>query len=170
MGLPELDLAGVLAALDRNGVEFVLIGGMAAVIHGSPFPTEDVDITPAQTPENLARLSAALTELGARVRAAGVEEPLPFAHDATSLAGAQVWNLHTSMGLLDIALVPSGTRGYDDLVRAAVEVELFGHRVKVASLGDIIRSKQAANRPKDQRVLPVLRELWSTRDQGGPLG
>lgn len=81
-----------------------------------------------------------------------------------------MWNLHTSMGLLAIALVPSGTRGYDDLVRAAVEVELFGRRVKVASLGDIIRSKQAANRPKDQRVLPVLRELWSTRDQGGPLG
>jgi hypothetical protein len=66
--VPELDVGAVLGALERRGVKFVLIGGMAGVVHGSPFPTEDIDITPERSQENLARLSSALTDLDARVR------------------------------------------------------------------------------------------------------
>jgi len=140
---------------------------MAAVVHGSPFPTEDVDITPAPTADNLRRLSATLGDLDARVRVEGVPEGLPFDHEADSLAAVQTWNLTTAYGDLDISFLPSGTRGYGDLSRDAKQIELFDVVVQVASLADVIRSKQAANRPKDQRVLPTLRDLLSKRAKGG---
>jgi predicted nucleotidyltransferase len=162
---PELDLTAILGALQRHGVRFILIGGMAGVVHGSPFPTEDVDITPEASRENLVRLSAALRELDARVRAAELDEPLPFSHDADSLAAAQTWNLTTRHGDLDISFVPAGTDGYPDLSQDAGDVELDGIAIRVASLADVIRSKQAANRPKDQRVLPTLREIHASRYQ-----
>lgn len=155
----ELDLAPLLAVLSEYGVQYVLIGGIAAVAHGSPFPTADVDITPAPDVENLGRLSRALTALDARVRVEGVPDGLPFTHDAASLASGSTWNLTTRHGDLDLCLVPAGTAGFDDLRRDAARTELLGVVVLVASLADVIRSKQAANRPKDQRVLPTLREL-----------
>lgn len=162
----ELDLAGLLTVLHRHRVDYVLIGGMAAVVHGSPFPTEDVDITPAVEPSNLARLSSALTDLAARVRAEGAPDGLPLAHDADSLAALQTLDLTTAYGDLDLSIVPAGTTGYADLARAAEDIELYGVVVQVAALSDIIRSKQAANRPKDQRVLPTLREMLARRDRG----
>ena len=163
MELPELDAGAILSVLDKHGVKFVLIGGLAAIVRGSPFPTEDLDLTPEASRENLDRLSAALRELDANVRAAELDEALPFGHDAASLAAVRVWNLVTPNGVVDVSMVPTGTEGYPDLVRDAGDFTLFGANVKVASLADIIRSKQAANRPKDQRVLPTLREILARR-------
>jgi hypothetical protein len=160
----ELDLARLLAVLQRHRVSYVLIGGLAAVYHGSPFPTEDADITPATGADNLARLSSALTELKARLRTEAAPKGLAFAHDASSLAAAATWNLTTAAGDLDISFTPSGTTGYKDLARDARAAKLFGSVVQVASLADVIRSKQAANRPKDQRVLPTLRRMLSERN------
>lgn len=157
--MAELDLERLFSVLADQGVDFVLIGGLAAVFHGSPFPTEDADITPRHSPGNLNRLVAALEALDARIRTDDVPGGLPFGFDATSLAAANVWNLTTSAGDLDISFTPDGTDGYIDLMREATEVPLAGVRVWVSSLSDVIRSKQAANRPKDQRVLPALRKL-----------
>jgi hypothetical protein len=154
----EFDGPAILAVLARHQVDYVLIGGFAAAAQGSPIPTSDVDIVPASDRDNYARLSAALTELDAHVRAQGIE-PSPFAHDADSLAAVLVWNLTTKYGDLDITAMPSGTQGYDDLRREAIEVEIRGVRIKLASLADIGRSKEAAGRDKDRRALPVLREL-----------
>lgn len=159
----ELDLPRLLGALDRHRVAYVLIGGIAAVAHGSPFPTEDLDITPASGADNLGRLSAALTELAAKVRSEDAPDGLPFAHDAQFLGTVQTWDLTTLYGDLDISFVPSGTAGYRDLSKSAEPTELFGLLVQVASLADVIRSKQAANRPKDQRVLPTLRDILAKR-------
>lgn len=141
----------------------MVIGAFAALSHGSPFPTEDVDITPETSRENLVRLSKALHALEARIRTDAVEGGLPFDDDAESLAAGTVWNLTTTFGDLDISFRPSGTSGYLDLARDAVGVEMAGVVVPVASLADVIRSKQAANRAKDQRVLPVLREILARR-------
>lgn len=163
MAAPDLQVEVIFRALEEHGVRYLLIGGLAAVAHGSPIPTQDVDITPESSAENLSRLSDALRTLGARVRAEGVEDGLPFAHDAASLASPGMWNLITPYGYLDISFVPSGTHGYDDLQRDAVEISVYGLRIRLASLADIVRSKQAANRPKDQRALPVLRELLARR-------
>jgi hypothetical protein len=114
----------------------------------------------------MANLSEALRALGARIRTDAAIGGRPFDHDGESLAAAGVWNLTTEVGDLDISLVPTGTGGYVDLVRAAKETEIFGVVVPIASLEDIIRSKQAANRPRDQRVLPTLRELLANREVG----
>lgn len=149
----------MLAVLDEHKVAYILIGGLAAVYHGSPFPTEDADITPRNDRANLTRLAAALRQLNARVRTESEPEGLPFACDADSLAAVPMWNLITDAGDLDLSLEPSGTRGYPDLRRDATVAQLYGVSVHIASLNDVIRSKQAANRPKDQRVLPTLREI-----------
>jgi hypothetical protein len=159
----ELDVGRLVEVLDRHRVTYVLIGGLAAVAHGSPFPTEDADITPERTHDNLSRLSKALDELDARVRTATEPADLRFSHDAASLADGRTWNLTTSAGDLDLSFEPDGTAGFADLNRDAQTVELYGVPVRIASLADVIRSKQAANRPKDQRVLPTLRELLARR-------
>lgn len=155
---PEFRPDKILAVLDEHQVDYLVIGGMAAFLQGSPLPTEDVDVVPERTTGNLTRLSKALRALDAKVRN-GDEDPLPFAHDAASLAGSTFWNLTTTYGDLHLSSEPSGTTGYDDLRRDAVEVTLRGRPVLLASLADIIRSKDAADRDKDRRALPVLREL-----------
>jgi len=160
----ELDVALLFEVLSRHQVVYVLIGGLAAVYHGSPFPTEDADITPEAGRANLIRLAAALCEINARLRTEAVPEGLPFACDADTLASVQTWDLTTDAGDLDLAFHPAGTQGYVDLRRDAVATQLYNVTVHVASLSDVIRSKQAANRPKDQRVLPTLREILSKRD------
>jgi hypothetical protein len=163
----ELDLGRLLAVLSRHRVAFVLIGGLAAVYHGSPFPTEDADIAPDTDHANLGRLAEGLRELNARVRTEEVPEGVPFACDAEGLAAAETWNLVTDVGDLDLSFRPSGTQGYPDLRRDAVTAEIYDVTVQIASLADVIRSKQAANRPKDQRVLPTLREILANRNDSG---
>ncbi|WP_148616066.1 hypothetical protein [Nocardioides rubriscoriae] len=165
MGAPSFRPEEIVRALVARDVAFILIGGLAARAHGSNMLTSDVDITPDRALDNLARLSEALNDLEATVRADGVDGGLPFTHDAESLAAAGVWNLTTRYGDLDISMVPSGTGGYSDLAQEAVEETAYGTRIKIAALADVIRSKQAANRPKDQRVLPVLREILATRHE-----
>jgi len=149
----------MFACLDRHGVRYVLIGGLAAVLHGSPLPTLDVDICPSPEQPNLERLAAALQEMDARLRTPDTPEGVRFPCDAGFLGNMQLLNLVTRFGDLDLALRPSGTEGFSDLSRRAVAVNVRGLRVAVASLEDVIRSKEAANRPKDQRALPVLRQL-----------
>ena len=122
----ELDLPRLIEALDRHRVSYVLIGGLAAVYHGSPFPTEDADITPDVDTTNLRHLAAALTELNARIRTDTEPAGVPFACDAESLAAVNILNLTTDAGDLDITLEPAGTRGYGDLRRDATDAQLYG--------------------------------------------
>ncbi len=149
----------VFAALERHGVRYVLVGGLAATLRGAPHVTTDADIVPEIGRENLERLSEALKELNARIRVAGEPEGIPFDPSGESLSRVQIWNLVTDRGNLDITFVPSGTHGYDDLVRDVRPVVVRGIEVPVASLADVIRSKEAAGRDKDRLVLPVLRRL-----------
>jgi len=149
----------IVRVLLEHGIRFVVIGGLAAQAHGSVMITRDIDVTPAMDSDNLTRLSAALTELNARVRHPDITEGLPFGHDATSLAAATFSNLITDYGELDLSFHPAGTGGFDDLARDAVTVSFGGQPMPTASLRDIVRSKDAANRDKDRRVLPLLRRL-----------
>lgn len=145
-----------MSVLARHGVDFVVIGGCAAELHGAPVPaTQDIDVTPELSEPNLARLSAALYELGARVRTAAVPDGLAFSHDASSLARSGFWNLTTTCGDFDLSFRPSGTEGYEDLAAEAVVVVIAGHDVAVAALADVVRSKEAAGRPK-LRTWPPL--------------
>jgi hypothetical protein len=155
---PPIDPLGILEVLVRHEVRFVLIGGVAANIHGYPLPTEDVDITPQAGAPNYRRLAAALREMNARIRVAGEPDGVPFTIDEVALARNAGWTLTTSLGDLDIVAEPDGTAGFADLRRDAIDVDLGESlTVAVASLRDIIRSKEAAGRLKDQAALPALR-------------
>lgn len=145
-----------LAVLHRHGVEFIVIGAFAAVAQGYPLPTQDVDVTPSRDPVNLERLAAALGELRAEVRLPGGKTH-PFPIEPRYLGTSDSWTLATTAGDLDICFRPSGTNGFEDLRRDAIEVTLRGTPVLLASLRDIIRMKEASNRPKDQAQLPALR-------------
>jgi hypothetical protein len=148
-----------LAILEKHRVDYVLIGGLAAALHGAIHLTTDADITPSREPENLARLAAALVELDARVRTEGVPEGLAFDRSAAFLRGIGMLNLVTKFGDVDLSFEPAGTGGYMDLRRNALEVTIHGNRVVLAALEDVIRSKAAANREKDRIALPALRKL-----------
>jgi hypothetical protein len=154
-----LDPERLMRALSRNRVKFVLIGALAARLHGFPRLTADADITPASDKPNLERLAAALDDLDARVYTESVPEGLTFDRSAVALGRAQMWNLVTNAGRLDIAFTPAGTKGYDDLAEDAEKFEAFGVEFLAASLDDIIRSKQAAGRAKDLDDVVLLRAL-----------
>jgi hypothetical protein len=154
----------MLEVLAAHQVRFVVVGGFAAIYHGSPDLTSDLDITPERSRANLDRLSDALHELGARIRSDAVPGGVEFDHDGASLAAASVWNLQTDHGDLDVTIEPSGTQGYPDLVEDAAEAYVLGVEVRVASLRDVIRSKEAADRPKDHRTLPTLRRLLEAQE------
>jgi len=163
-----LQAEDLFACLDRHGVEYVLIGGLAAVLHGSPLPTLDADICPSRTRENLERLAAALVEIDARIRTPEAPEGVRFPREAAFLNGVELLNLVTRLGDLDLSFAPAGTGGYADLAPRAVPTVIRGVTVAVSALEDIIRSKEAANRPKDHRSLPVLRQLLGElRKRGG---
>ncbi len=157
--MTEFDPAELLEVLHRNSVRYVLIGGLAAVLQGSAMPTFDVDIVPAADAANMSRLSAALTELGARIRVDGIAEGLPFTLDAESLSQMSILNLVTRFGDLDVAFDSAGVSGYAEWEAGATSVTVLGIPLLVASLDDIIRSKEVASRDKDRLQLPMLRAL-----------
>ena len=149
----------LIRALTRNRVKFVLIGALAARLHGFPRLTADADITPSADKKNLERLASALKELDAKVYTESVPEGLAFDRSAAALARAAMWNLITNAGRLDIAFAPAGTKGYDDLAEGAERFEAFGVHFLAASLDDIIRSKEATGRAKDEDDVVILRAL-----------
>jgi hypothetical protein len=154
-----LDPERVIRTLARHRVKYVLIGALAARLHGFPRLTADIDIAPLREPENLTRLAAALRDLDARVYTDSVPEGLAFDCSAKALGRSDMWNLITKAGRIDLAFAPSGTDGYDDLAKGAVRFEAFHTNLLAASLEDIIRSKEAANRPQDRQDLPILRAI-----------
>jgi hypothetical protein len=149
----------IISTLAAHDVRCVLIGGLAAVLHGSPATTNDADVCPARDRDNLERLAAALRALAARVRFDGDADGLEFDCSAEFLATVDVVNLSTRFGDLDIAFKPAGYPGFDALAKGAVPFDIDGTEILVASLDDVIRSKTMADRPKDRAVLPVLLAL-----------
>lgn len=133
----------LLTALSEAGVEYVLIGGVAARLHGSPSLTRDVDICHRRSAENLERLAQVLRDLGARLR--GVDD----------LKGEQV-TFTTNAGDLDLLAMPAGVDGYEELIKHAQAVRFDDLVVSVADLDDLIRMKRAASRPKDRIEVEIL--------------
>src|SRR5450631_690302 len=116
----RFDPLKIVQAFNHRGVQYVVIGGYAGELHAPTVaPTRDIDFTPRATANNLSRLSLVLTDLDARIRTKGVRDSLPFSQDAASLASVGAWNLTCKFGELDISFKPSGTDGYEDLVRTA---------------------------------------------------
>jgi hypothetical protein len=148
------DPLGALELLIRHGIHFVLIGGLAARLHGSPTVTDDLDICHSTEPENLERVAEALKEADAKLR--GAPEDVPFLLDAKTLAAGATFTFLTVFGPLDCLALPAGVGGYDELSRTAERMRFNDLEVLVASIDDLILMKRAAGRPQDLKEIEIL--------------
>ncbi len=162
MTTAAFDPLKALRVLDDHGVRFILIGGLAARLLGSPTVTNDLDICPDRERDNLEALAAALDELGAGQR--GAPEGLPFLLDAETLRRGDHFTFSTSAGALDLLGTPAGSGGFELLRRNAVRMNLDDLEVLVADLPDLIRMKKAAARPKDLIEVEILSALLEERE------
>ena len=152
----------ILGVLVHHQVRFVVIGGVAASLQGSTTITNDFDICYSRDSDNLERLAAALTEVGATLR--GAREPVAFRLDARTLKAGLNFTFDTKYGPFDCRGEASGSFDYEQLTTNADEMDLVGTKVPVASLDDLIRMKRAAGRPKDRIELEVLAAVREERD------
>jgi hypothetical protein len=148
-----------LRVLDRHGVRYIVIGGFAGDLLGAPLNTNDLDICYERTAPNMERLAAALAELGATLRVAGVEEDLPFILDGKTLAAGDSFTFETDAGALDVLGTPSGTAGFTDLSQRAHVVPIGDIQILVVDIADLMRMKRASGRVKDRMHLEVLSAL-----------
>jgi predicted nucleotidyltransferase len=147
----SLDADALLRPLNRHGVDFVIIGGLAGLIHGSAYPTYDLDIAYSRELVNLGRLASALEEIGVTLR--GAPSDLRFQPDAATLAAGANFTFDTVHGNFDLLGDVAGISNYEDLRREAVIEKIDGIEVKVASIDHLIAMKRAANRPKDRLMV-----------------
>ena len=151
----NFDPLGLLKTLDRHRVSYIVVGGLARIIQGADEMTSGVDIVPAMREENLRRLDLALGELDAR--RTDRKKLTPLQNDPSP---EPVLALSTDLGELKIVPQPEGTRGYDDLRRAATREYLGqGVRSSIASVGDLARMISALGREEDAPKLQRLRRL-----------
>ena len=151
------DFGGLLRTLLGGGVEFVLIGGLAATVHGSARSTFDIDVLYHRTPENTARLVASLEPLRPYLR--GAPPGLPFRFDAATVERGLNFTLDTTLGALDLLGEVAGGGRYQDLLQKSQSIRLFGYECRCVTLEALIVLKRAAGRPKDLEILAELESL-----------
>jgi hypothetical protein len=150
----------LLRRLLDHEVRFVVIGGLAGNIRGTPVVTHDVDVCYARDRVNLEHLASALAAVHAELRLPPKQDRVVFPLDAQALSLGDTFTLRTDFGPLDLIGTPSGTRGFEDLDGAATTEQLGDDLpVRVASVEDLIRMKRASGRTKDRLHLPELEAL-----------
>ncbi len=151
------DFQKAIELMVQSGVRFVIIGGVAMRMQGSAHITDDIDFSYSRDAERLPGLVAALNQNHVRLR--NVPADLPFFFDLRTLKNTQNFTLVTDVGDIDLLAEPAGVDSFEGLWERAAEMEIFGQKVRVASLEDIIAMKRAANRPKDRQHLLELLDL-----------
>ena len=152
----ELRFDEVLRVLTRNEVEFIVVGGIAAILQGSPLTTEDVDVVYLTSEENILHLAKALGELEAFYLDPAGRHIEP---DATRLASARIHLLKTRCGRVDVLRTVGKGLAFQDLVGKSRVLEVDELQVRVLDLATIIETKEHADRPKDRYQLLFLRQV-----------
>lgn len=163
--MSETNFAGVLEVLVRAQVDFILIGGVAAIAHGCARATFDIDVVYSREKANLARLAAALAPHQPYLR--GIPAGLPFFWDERSISQGLNFTLTTALGDLDLLGEVTGGGGYEDLLPHSEQIEIFGFAIRVVTLERLIQLKRAAGRPKDLEAVAELVALLEERDRNG---
>ena len=158
------DFEGLLRGLLEARVEFILVGGLAATVHGSARATFDVDIVYSRNPDNIERLAGALAPLSPYLR--GAPRGLPFSLDPPTIQRGLNFTLETALGDLDLLGEIIGGGGYDELLPHTDTVQLFGFTCRCVNLTKLIELKRAAGRPKDNEILAELEALRRERSSG----
>ncbi|MBW2075789.1 MAG: hypothetical protein JRI58_13780 [Deltaproteobacteria bacterium] len=150
-----IDLSALLEGLIKAGVEFILVGGLAAVVQGAPVTTMDVDIVHNRSSENIAKLLAFLKSIDAFHRRPDDKVIEPKEGDISGMGHAL---FTTRLGPLDVLAVIEEGKTYEDLLEHTVEIEFRGHTVRVLDLKTLVELKRTSRDPKDRQRLPVLEE------------
>jgi len=157
----ENDVEKLLKALHREGVRFVIIGGVAAVLQGSAYVTADVDLCYSRKKENLDKLAKAIAPFHPSLR--GAPPNLPFRLDVDALRSGLNFTLATGIGDLDILGEVTGLGNYEEVFAFSEEMDIFGIPCRVLTLEGLIKAKEACGRAKDLRLLPELKALQEIR-------
>lgn len=155
------NFAKLLQLLSDRGVEFIIIGGAAAIVHGSSRLTQDLDVVYRRSQENIARLANALEKQNPYLR--GAPPGLPFQWSEATIRMGLNFTLQTNLGDLDLLGEVTGGGNYEDLVDRAFEMEVFGIRCLCLDLETLIHVKRAAGRPKDLEAISELEAIRETQ-------
>jgi hypothetical protein len=164
MPLPNQIVEAPLRLLCEYRVDLVIVGGVAAAIHGSLLLTNDLDVCYARDPQNLERLATALRSVHARLR--NVPEGIPFKLDAETLKHGLNFTFATDIGDIDLLGEVSGIGKYEDVAKGSLTVELFGYQFRVIGIDKLIEAKRAAGRPKDLLAIPELEAIQEAENIG----
>lgn len=154
------DFETLLKVLSEQEVEFILVGGVAATVHGSARLTQDLDVVYRRSPENITRLTAALRDQEPYLR--GAPPDLPFDWSVRTLERGLNFTLSTKLGDLDLLGELTGGGSYENLVDDSERIEIFGMECLCLNLDRLIQVKRAAGRPKD---LEAIAELEAIREE-----
>ena len=152
-----IDFAAVLRTFEDAGVESIVVGGLAATVHGSARLTQDVDFVYSREPRNIERLALALQPHAPYLR--GVPAGLPFEWSAATIAHGLNFTLTTAIGDIDLLGEITGGGDYQALLPHTIEVRIFGQRCRCLSLPALIRAKRASGRPKDLEGVAELEAI-----------
>ena len=156
-----VDILALIRALSAGGVQYVVVGGVAANIHGALRTTLDLDIVYARTPENITRLVQALAPYKPYLR--GAPPGLPFSLDETTISRGLNFTLTTALGDLDLLGEVTGGGAFDNLIARAEPIEIEQRPCWVVTLQALIALKRAAGRPRDRESLAELEALLEER-------
>ncbi|MDY7095811.1 MAG: DUF6036 family nucleotidyltransferase [Acidobacteriota bacterium] len=154
--MTDLSLDQILGVLSRYEVEFVVVGGIAAILHGSSVTTQDLDVVYQSSPENLERLLKALRELEAEY-----DDPAGrrFEPDLDRLQSLRIHLLRTKHGRLDLLRAVGKGQDFEDLIARSSAFQVGEQQIRVLDLPALIEVKEQTNRPKDRHQLLFLRQL-----------
>ena len=155
------DFQRLVEALNGGRVDYIVIGGVAMVLHGSARTTQDFDICYGRSPANLQAVAAALAPFHPYLR--GAPPDLPFRLDAATLRSGLNFTLSSDVGDIDLLGEVTGVGGYRDLIDEAIWMDVYGERVAVMSLGSLERAKRSAGRLKDLVDLAEIEEIKKRR-------